>query len=367
VRAAVVHERSAPFSVEEVELEAPRPNEVRVRMVATGICHTDLAVRDQVLPTPMPIVLGHEGAGVIEEVGPGVRSVRPGDHVVLSYAFCGECPNCAAARPAYCVHWGMLRRGGTRPDGSHTLRRVGGELYGSFFGQSSFAEYALVDERFVVPVPRDAPLEYLGPLGCSVQTGVGSVLAVLRPEPGTSLVVFGAGPVGMCAVLGAVLAGCNPIIAVDLRPGRLQLAREFGATYAVNSTEDDPVVAIRDLTGGGAAFSLETTAVPAVLRAAVDCLGIRGRCGTVGVAPAGAEVAFEMNTLLFGRSVQGILLGERVPREFIPELVDLHLAGKLPFDRFCRFYDLERINEAVAATEGEGEVLKPIVTFGEPA
>ena len=176
-------------------------------------------------------------------------------------------------------------------------------------------------------MPRDAPLEYLGPLGCSVQTGVGSVLAVLRPEPGTSLVVFGAGPVGMCAVLGAVLAGCNPIIAVDLRPGRLQLAREFGATYAVNSTEDDPVVAIRDLTGGGAAFSLETTAVPAVLRAAVDCLGIRGRCGTVGVAPAGAEVAFEMNTLLFGRSVQGILLGERVPREFVPELVDLHLVG----------------------------------------
>jgi aryl-alcohol dehydrogenase len=230
----------------------------------------------------------------------------------------------------------------------------------------AFGEWShpATEGRVAVPVPRDAPLEYLGPLGCSVQTRVGSVLAVLRPEPGTSLVVFGAGPVGMCAVLGAVLAGCNPIIAVDLRPGRLQLAREFGATYAVNSTEDDPVVAIRDLTGGGAAFSLETTAVPAVLRAAVDCLGIRGRCGTVGVAPAGAEVAFEMNTLLFGRSVQGILLGERVPREFIPELVDLHLAGKLPFDRF---YDLERINEAVAATEGEGEVLKPIVTFGEPA
>ncbi|WP_338051337.1 NAD(P)-dependent alcohol dehydrogenase [Pseudonocardia acidicola] len=364
MRAAVVDERSAPFTVEDVQLERPRPNEVRVRMVATGICHTDLAVRDRFLPTPMPIVLGHEGAGVIEEVGSDVRSVRPGDHVVLGYAFCGECPSCTAGKPAYCVHRGVLRYGGTRPDGSHTLRRAGGELYGSFFGQSSFAEYALADERFVVPVPGDAPLEYLGPLGCSVQTGVGSVLAALRPDPGASLAVFGTGPVGMSAVLGAGLAGCDPIIAVDLRPGRLQLARELGATHTVNPTEDDPVIAIRDLTGGGAAFSVETTAVPTVLRAAVDSLGIRGRCGTVGVAPAGAEASFEMNTLLFGRSVQGILLGDRVPREFVPELVDLHLAGKLPFDRFCRFYELDRINEAVAATEGDGEVLKPLVTFG---
>ena len=205
--AAVIHEKDAPFSFEEVELDEPRPNEVLVRMVATGLCHTDLSVRAGVIPFPLPGVVGHEGAGVVEAVGSEVQRVQPGDHVLASFTSCGYCSNCKAGHPAYCISFLPLNLlGGMRADGSHTIEQNDRPLNAHFFGQSSLARHALIDERSLVKVNNDAPLEMLAPLGCGIQTGAGAVLKVLRPEPGSSLAVFGIGGVGLAAIMAANLS-----------------------------------------------------------------------------------------------------------------------------------------------------------------
>ena len=231
VTAAVVHEEAQPFSVEDLELEEPRADEVLVRVVATGICHTDVIVRDQWYPVPLPAVLGHEGAGVVERVGEGVSKVQPGDHVVLSFASCGECTNCLSGWPTYCLNFYDQNFGGSRPDGSNALSKDGDAVHGRFFGQSSFASYSVAAERSVVKVREDAPLELLGPLGCGVQSGAGGVLNILRPTPGTSIAVFGTGAVGMSAIMAASIAGCTIIISIDVKASRMELARELGATH----------------------------------------------------------------------------------------------------------------------------------------
>ena len=228
-RAAVVRAASHGFEIEAVSLEDPRDDEVLVRLVATGVCHTDLIARDQIYPVPQPIVLGHEGAGIVEKVGAGVSHVEPGDHLVLTYLSCGDCPACNEASPAYCHKLFGLCFGGARPDGSGAIRDANGEaLHGHFFGQSSFATLAIASRRNVVKVRRDAPWEILGPLGCGLQTGAGAVLNVFRPEAGQSLAVFGAGAVGLSALMAARHAVMEPIIVIDVVPERLQIARDLG-------------------------------------------------------------------------------------------------------------------------------------------
>jgi aryl-alcohol dehydrogenase len=361
VTAAVVNEKSAPFRVEELDLEEPRRDEVLVRVVATGVCHTDLVVRDQYYPTPLPAVLGHEGAGVVERVGEGVSKVRPGDHVVLTYNSCAVCANCRQGQPTYCLDLFGYNFGGTRPDESTALRRDGESVHSHFFGQSSFADYALATERNVVKVRDDVPLEILGPLGCGIQTGAGGVLNALRPVAGTSIAVFGVGSVGMSAVMAARVAGCAQIIAVDVKPNRLELAEELGATHTVNAAEVENVVEeIQALSGGGTNYSLETSAIPEVFRQAVDSLTLTGVCGLIGAAPLGTEVSLDMNNILFGRTVRGIVEGDSVPDIFIPRLVELYAQGRFPFDRLIEFYSLEEINAAAEASE-EGSVLKPVL------
>jgi aryl-alcohol dehydrogenase len=363
ITAAVVREKERPFSVEELEIEEPRAGEVLVRVAGTGVCHTDLIVRDQWYPVPLPAVLGHEGAGVVEKVGEGVTKVGPGDHVVLSFDHCGRCANCLTGRPAYCQSFFQRNFGGSRPDGSCAFS--GGEaVHSHFFGQSSFATYSLAAQNSVVKVPEEAPLELLGPLGCGVQTGAGAVLNSLRPEPGSSIAVFGTGAVGMSAIMAAVAAGCTTIIGIDIKPGRLELARELGATHAINGAEEDAVEAISGITGSGANYSLETTAVPRVLRQAVDSLSPLGTCGIVGAPPLGTEVALDMNGVMIpGKTVRGIIEGDSVPDVFIPKLVELHTRGRFPFDRLVRFYELDEINKAAQDAEG-GATLKPILRAG---
>ncbi|MGW0804101.1 NAD(P)-dependent alcohol dehydrogenase [Nonomuraea sp. NPDC002799] len=364
ITAALTETRGAPFALTPLELDDPRPGEVLVRMVSSGVCHTDLIVRDQWYPVPLPAVLGHEGAGVVEAVGGGVGYVAPGDHVVLTFNSCGGCRMCDHGRPAYCDGFFARNFAGARPDGSSPLRREGGaDVHGVFFGQSSFATYALATERNVVKVDRDAPLELLGPLGCGVQTGAGGVLNSLDPPAGSDIAVFGAGSVGISAVMAAVIAGCSTIVAIDLNERRLELARELGATHAIDAALDDPVERLRDLTGGlGFDYTIETTAVPSVLRQAVDALGNGGTCGVIGAAALGTEVSLDMSSLLFGRSVRGIVEGDSVPRRFIPKLVDLHRQGRFPFDRLIRTYAFEDINQAVEDSE-KGNTLKPVLTF----
>ncbi len=362
IKAAVVRKKGGPFSIEALSVETPRADEVLVRIVATGMCHTDIVIRDQVYPVPLPIVLGHEGAGVVESVGAGVRKVAPGDHVVLSFMSCGHCARCAAGEPAYCAKGHPLCFGGAREDGTTAMRdRDSAPVHDHFFGQSSFGTYALAHERTVVKVPKDVPLERLGPLGCGIQTGAGAVMNALKVGPGDSFVAFGAGSVGLSAVMAARIVGATAIIAVDVVPARLALAKELGATHAVNAKGEDPVAAVRKITDGGAGFALESTGRPDVVRQAVDALGTRGTCGIVGAAPIGTEASFDMGELMSpGKSIRGIIQGDSVPELFIPQLIELHRQGRFPFDRLIRFYTLDQINQAAADSES-GATIKPIL------
>ncbi len=361
ITAAVVREKSKPFSIEQLQLEEPRDDEVLVRVVATGVCHTDITVRDQYYPVPLPAVLGHEGAGIVEKVGAGVTKVKPGDHVVLSYLPCGQCGKCHGGKPAYCDLMFPYNFGGGRLDGSTSISDGGDRISGFFFGQSSFATHALANQRNVVKVRKDAPLKLLGPLGCGIQTGAGGVLNSLAPEAGTSIAIFGAGAVGLSAVMAARVCGCTKIIAIDLNGERLKLATELGATDIINPRDGgNTVEIIQSMTGTGVNYSLETTAVPTVLRQAVESLTTTGVCGLIGGAPMGTEITLDMNNILFGRTLRGIVEGDSVADVFIPRLIDLHMQGRFPFDRLVKFYPLDKINEAITEAES-GSTIKPIL------
>jgi len=361
IKAAVVFETGGDFSIEQLELCEPNDDEVVVRIVGAGICHTDLAARDMHLPIPPPpSVFGHEGAGVVEKVGARVTKVKPSDHVVLAWDCCGTCPSCKAGNDSYCLNFFLHNFHGARPDGTTTLHKGDQVIHGSFFCQSSFADFALANERNVVKVQDDVPLEILAPMGCGVMTGAGAVMNALQPRPGASIAVFGAGTVGMSAVLGAVVCGCTTIIAVDVNADRLEVAKELGATHTVNAAEVDPVETIKNLTGGGAHFSLECVGNPKVLRQAVDSLPRLGVCGLLGVVPPGTEVSLDMDLIMNGRTVKGIIEGDAIPDLFIPKLIELYGQGRFPFDRLITFYPFDEINQAVKDMEA-GHVIKPVL------
>lgn len=361
INAAVVRSKSGPFYVEPIDLDDPRDEEVLVKIHGTGVCHTDIVVRDQYFPTPLPAVLGHEGAGVVVKVGSKVTKVAPGDHVVLTYASCGVCANCQKGLYGYCSDLYGRNFSGGRPDGSSPCcARDGTRLSGYFFAQSSFADHALASQRNVVKIRKDVPIEMMGPLGCGIQTGAGAVMNALKPGAGTSIAIFGAGSVGLSAVMAARVVGCTTIAVVDINESRLALAKELGATHVINGASQDAVKEIQAITGEGVQYSLECTGLPKVVRQAVDCLRLTGVCGVIGVAPLGTEFSLDMNAILFGRTVRGIIEGDSVPDVFIPQLVDLWAQGRFPFDRLIQFFPLDKIDDAVHASE-RGEVLKAIV------
>jgi aryl-alcohol dehydrogenase len=365
ITAAIVPARSKPFEIHTLDLAGPLPGEVLVRIVASGMCHTDLHARDGYFPNlPYPIVCGHEGAGIVEEIGAAVPDLAPGDPVVISFPYCGECEPCRADRISYCTQGRALKSGGRRADGSTPMSRDGQPVYSCFFQQSSFATFALAPAKDVVKLRRDAPVEMLGPLGCGLQTGAGAVLNVMQP-PGTSIqgqsiAIYGVGGVGLAGLMAAKIAGCDPIIAIDRLPARLALARELGATHALESRGSETLAEIRKITGGGTHFALETSAVPAVFRLAVDALRGLGTCVLVGSARAGTEVSFEMPWLQGGRTVRGVVQGDSRPREFIPRLVDLFMEGRFPLDRLVTRYDFAAINQA-AADAASGATIKPVL------
>jgi aryl-alcohol dehydrogenase len=361
IQAAVVREKSGPFSLEAIHLEEPREDEILVQIHGTGVCHTDIVVRDQYFPVPLPAVLGHEGAGVVTRVGKAVTKVAEGDHVVLSYASCGTCANCQRGLYGYCPQLYERNFSGGRPDGSSPCSGLRGErISACFFAQSSFAQFALAPARNVVKIPADVPLHLMGPLGCGIQTGAGAVINALKPAAGTSLAVFGVGSVGLAAVMAAKLVGCTTIVAIDLNEARLKLARELGATHTIYGGTSDAVKEIRVINGEGVQYSIECTGVPAVVSQAVDCLRLTGVCGLVGVSPLGTRVSLDMNAILFGRTVRGIIEGDSVPDIFIPQLIELWRQGRFPFDKLIQCFPLSEINAAVRASE-RGEVLKAVV------
>lgn len=364
IQAAVIRKKGGPFQIETLTLEEPRPDEVLVRIVATGMCHTDMVARDQLYDVPMPVVLGHEGAGVVERVGVAVKKLKAGDHVVLTYMWCGHCIPCLRGDLTYCANFYPLNFGGAREDGSTATRDKQGPVHDHFFGQSSFGTFALVHERNTVKVPNEASLELLGPLGCGIQTGAGAVMNALKVRPGSSFATFGGGAVGLSAVMAARIAGATTIIAADVVPSRLALAKELGSTHTVNSKETDPVEAVRKITGGGADFTLESSGRPAVLRQAIDALAIRGVCGIVGAPALGTEASFDVNGVMTtGKTILGIIEGDSVPDLFIPTLVELYRQGRFPFDKLVKFYSFDQFNQAAEDSE-KGVTIKPIVRIG---
>ena len=362
IQAAVTESKGAPFEIKTVELGDLQADEVLVKVVACGICHTDLIIRDQWYPVPLPAVLGHEGAGVVEAVGAGVTKVAPGDHVAMSYGSCGSCVNCHAGEPWVCHDFFARNFGACRPDGSTALAVDGRPVHSHFFGQSSFATFAVATERNVVRLDPDVPLEIVAPFGCGIQTGAGAVLRVFRPEAGTSIAVFGTGTVGLSAVMAARVAGCTTIIGVDVRPARLELALELGATAVVDARSADPVEAVRAATGGvGADFSIDATGIPNVLQQAVYCTGPGGVCGLIGAPPFGTEVSLDINLMLaMGRTLRGIVEGQSIPDVFLPRLIELWRQGRFPVDRIITHYSFDQIDEAARDAE-EGRVVKPVL------
>ena len=366
VRAAVLRAPGAPLAIEQLKLGELRSHEVVVRLVATGICHTDIAVMSRPFPVEQPIVLGHEGAGIVEAVGSAVSSVKPGDRVVMSYASCGNCTSCAALAPMYCEYFFGANFLGQRPDGSTALSSNDSPVRHSFFGQSSFATHSVCTERNVVKVSPSAPLEMLGPLGCGIQTGAGAIFNVLKPSVGQSLAVFGVGSVGLAAVLAAQAIGVGTIMAIDLDDRRLALALELGATHAINPARTDTVAEIRSLTGVGVNLSFETTGSMKVLRQAVDCLSSLGVCGFVGASAPGAELPLDVRDMMSrGKSIRGIVEGDANSQVFIPMLIRLHEQGRFPFDRLLTFYPFDDIEQALADSIS-GKVVKAVLRFPEP-
>jgi aryl-alcohol dehydrogenase len=361
--AAIAREPHADFSIEEIDLDHPRPGEVRVKIAGVGLCHTDLIARDQFIPIGLPAVLGHEGSGIVECVGEGVTKVRPGDRVVLGFSSCGRCARCEEHLPSYCREFPMLNYAGARPDGSSGVSIGGRPVSSNFFGQSSFAGYALAHERNVVKIEAaDVPLEILGPLGCGVQTGAGGVMRALACPKGSTIAIFGGGPVGLSAVMGAVIQDCATIILVEPVAARRELGKWLGATHVINPAAGDVGAAIRAIVPDGVEFAFETSGREAVVEIALASLASHGLLGLVGVPPRPeSTLSINLTALItYGHRIHGIIEGDSDLDGFIPELVELHRAGRFPFDRLIRTFPLDRINEAVAA-QARGDCVKAVL------
>lgn len=364
MRVAVLEETGIPPQIREVEHSELRSGEVLVRISGVGICHTDLTAIDGQLPLPRPMVLGHEGSGTVEEVGSEVRSLQVGDTVVLSFASCGKCRSCSTDRPAYCARFAPLNYSGARPDGSTTLRAGDQDVHGSWFGQSSWGTHAVADERNAIRIDVDTdgdlPFHLLGPLGCGLLTGAGTVLNVLRPRPGQSIGFWGLGTVGLAGVMAARAAGCETIVAVDLADDRLELARELGATHTLNSsTTDDVPRAIRKATGG-LDLAMEAVGLGSVVRDALTSLRSPGTCATVGLQGFTNDITIDQSHLLLGRTLTGVIEGDADPHELIPRLVAEWRAGRFPFDRLVTEYAFEDLATAIDDLRA-GRVVKPIL------
>lgn len=353
ITAALSRSPDSPFTLESVELDEPRPDEVLVRVHATGLCHTDLTFKSRVAG---PAVLGHEGAGVVEAVGAEVTGIQPGDHVLLSYRSCGECVECRTGHPPYCSRGALLNMSGGRADGTATLSQNGTRLFGSFFGQSSFAQYALAAADNVVVVDPSVDLTVAAPLGCGFQTGAGAVLKVLTPEQNSRLVVFGAGGVGLAAVMAAKALDVEALVVVDPVESRRAKAVELGASQTVDPTTEDVATVVR-----GATHALDSTGLPEVVASALGLLESRGMLVVVGLGARHATI--DVRDLMYsGKTIRGCAEGDANPSEFIPELLALHARGRFPMEAIVRRYDAVDVERAVADSRS-GAAIKPVLVW----
>jgi aryl-alcohol dehydrogenase len=359
-RAAVLLDEGSAPRVVDVQIRPPVDDEVLVRIDAVGICHTDVSVSQRWPATRMPMTFGHEGVGTVVAAGPAARA-RQGEQVVLTFDSCERCAECAAGAPAYCVRSTALNLRGDRGDDASALRLDGRPVVGGFFGQSSFATHALAGSANTVVLHEPIDPALAAPLGCSVQTGVGTVLNALAAGPGDALVVFGVGGVGSSAVMGGRVAGCRAIVAVDPVPERRSLATELGATAVIDPAGGDVAAAVIEATAGGATIGIDTTAMAHVINTALASLRARGTLALVGL---GAMIAELPVGLIMGRGLRvvGVVEGDSDPHVFIPRLADLYRRGELPLDKFITRFDFEAFDAAWTAAQS-GTAIKPVVTM----
>jgi aryl-alcohol dehydrogenase len=360
--AAVLEQLGGDFTLTELNIDSPAPGEVLIDVVGVGLCHTDVAVKEGHLPFPFPGVVGHEGSGVVREVGAGVTKVAVGDRVCASFNRCGVCTQCRAGAPSYCLEFMVRNFSGARSDGSSALQNGAAQMAGNFFGQSSFATQAIAHERSIVKVPDTVPLEILGPLGCGIQTGAGAVMNALACEPGSSLLVAGGGSVGLSGVLGAVVREVDVIIVVEPMAQRRELALSLGATHVIDPAAAPLSEQVRAILPEGVDYALDTTANLHVIKEIIASLGQRGHLGMVGVPsdPTAELTVGLIEMQVRGLSFTGIVEGNSDPDVFIPELIDLYLAGNFPFDRLITIMPFSRINDAVAA-QARGDAVKVVL------
>ena len=363
IKAALAREKGK-VTIEELELGEPRRGEVLVRLVASGICHTDFTTMNLEVPTSLPIVLGHEGVGIVEQVGEGVRSLAPGDHVILSFPSCGCCESCQQGRPYACDDSTALFFSGFYADGDRRITDAKGEKVGALFGQGSFADHCIIAERNAVKVDPEVELKSLCSLACGAQTGAGAVLNRMKPMPGDSFVVFGCGAVGISAIMAAKLAGCSTIIGVDIVPSRLELALECGATDVINGRDFEDIPAeVRRLTGGkGASFALEASGVPALVKQMLQSVKKEGLAVLVSFVSGPVEIDTTMLFVGPCLTFAGTVEGASNPPIFIPRLVQYFKEGRFPVDKLATYYAFEDIHRAMEDARS-GKAIKPILLF----
>ncbi|KAH8806078.1 alcohol dehydrogenase [Xylogone sp. PMI_703] len=362
--ALVVSTPGAPFEVQEVELKELRPDEIIVRMAATGVCHTDFAAANGRIPVPTPVIVGHEGSGVVEKVGSEVKDLAEGDHVLLSFPACMKCKPCLRGNPSYCVHGVHLSFGGCRLDGSVPFSKDGRDIH-SFFNQSSFAHRSIVNQVCAVKVDKSLPLDILCPLACGIQTGAGTVLNILKPGVGTSVAVYGVGSVGLAGIIAASkLTPATKIIAIDIDDKKLAMAKELGATHAVNSKDQDVVKLVKDITDGeGADCAYDTTGIVDVIHNMIEAAAHNAIVATVGSAPLGSKVQIEISDWIArGIHYAGSCQGSSVPRVFIPALIEFWKQGRFPVDRLIKRYHFTEINKAREDVQ-RGDCIKGVLLW----
>lgn len=355
ITAAVLEAPNAPFVFRELRLAKPAPDELIVRITSSGICHTDIGVQNH---HPLPAVLGHEGEGVVDQCGAAVTEFQVGDRVALSFGSCGCCAQCRVDTPAHCAQMAAFNFTGLSPTGNRTLSAG---VHGSFFYQSSFASHALVNSRNAIKVPHDLPHHLLGPLGCGVQTGVGAVINTLAVERGSSIVCIGAGAVGLSAIMGAKIAGCRVIVAVDFSASRLKLATSLGATHVFQAS-DNTLADVLALTGGGADYCIDSAGTESTFHDALNCVRVGGHVGLAAVPNWQEGFHFMPGPLAMGRTVTGIVEGSSDPKRFIPQLCQWIVDGQLPVERLITTYPYSRINQAVDDLR-YARVIKPVVVM----
>lgn len=365
IKAAVTYKKGVFTFDDKIKLEDNlKPDQVLVKIVATGVCHTDSCALNEEIPYPIPGILGHEGAGIVEKIGSNVQNLNIGDHVVLSYSSCNSCDNCKTAHPSLCENMDKLNFGGLLKDGSTPLSKDDQPI-SNFFGQSSFATYSVVEQNNIVKVDKDVDLSLLGPLGCGISTGAGTVLNKLKPGVGSTIAVYGTGAVGLSAIMAAQIAGCTKIIAVDIVESRLDLALYLGATHVVNSSKTDTVEEIKKITGGkGVTYAVETTGVPSVFMNALHSLSISGTVAQVGVAKGPVTLDLNFDVMWPSKTIVGVIEGDAIPQIFIPQLIEYYKAGKFPFDKLVKFYDFEDIDQAFEDSK-TGKTIKPILKIAK--